>query len=257
MKVCSKSNTSMLLLSLGLLIPKTGFSLVEVGAAGGKRSSQVQYDTSEQSGKKKTVSGTEISASVLLDPLPAIPVSFGITLQSASIDTSAVRKDQIEDIIAANNASAYVDASASSKYSSLLYGPVVKAWVPVPYVEPYLKLAYLMGSGVEKIDMGLASNSSTSSIYSYSQIGTQKYSQSGTEISVGMSFKPLPLIEFSLEYGMFSGTTKITDQNIDGVKVQDGVTETGTSTKDDLSDADKKARSMSATSIRLGLALSI
>ena len=132
---------------------------------------------------------------------------------------------------------------------------MVKVWAPLPFAKPYLKFAYLMGSGVDKVDATLQSNATSPVSMVATQKGTQKFSHTGTDLDLGIGFSPAKLFTLFFEYAIHTGSSKVTDQTIDQVSVSDAGTTSTTATKDDLTDDDKKAQKANATAIRVGLSV--
>lgn len=232
-----------------LFITSNAFALVEAEVAAGSRAQKVTYDTATESGKTKVASGSEIVASVLFDPIPAVPVSFGLTVQSTSINTGKVYEDYLTDETSGAESITF-ESSAKGTSKSTLYGPMVKVWVPMPIIKPYLKFAYLTGSGTNTMDWDLHTADAQ---YGATMKGSQKFSHSGTDIDLGVGFSPVKFFTCFLELGIHKGKSKVTSQNVDATQTSAGEVTSSTLTSDDLTDDEKKSTNSDATSIRFGL----
>lgn len=238
----------------GLMTGTNAVALVNVEASAGQRSQKITYDTTTKTNQTKTVTGSEVNASLLFDPIPVIPISFGLTFQSSSVDRGKVEEAILTDMFDSEGITSYLDISASGKTTTTLYGPMIKIWAPTPYVKPYLKFAYLMGNGVNTTDVDIDTKPTAPASYSTKIKGSSKFSHTGTDIDLGIAFAPAPFVSFFVEYAIHSGKSKITDIDLESVTTgADGTVTTSTTTKDDLTDEEKKAVAANATSIRIGL----
>lgn len=235
------------------LVSTGAFALVEAEISAGQRTQKFLYDTTTETGKSKAASGSEITASLLVDPFPMFPIGFGLTVQSSTIDTTKVTEAMVNDMITESGGDGMFDVTAKTSVSTLLYGPVVKIWAPTPFVKPYLKFAYLMGNGATKVDLDYQTKTGVSPILGSTMKGSQKYSQNGTDLDLGLGFSPIKFFTLFLEYAIHTGTSKVTDQTLDNTDTSDTGTTTSTASKEDLTDDDKKATKANATAIRLGL----
>lgn len=240
----------LVLTTISLLGASSAFALVDTEVSVGQRTQKYIYDTT--SGSSKSATGSEITASLMFDPIPAVPVSFGITVQSSTIDRSKVDEEWFKNSL---DSDSYFDVTSKGTSSLLLYGPMIKVWAPTPFVKPYLKFAYLMGSGTEKLDIDAKTNSTAPSTGAFTAKGSQKFSHTGTDLDLGLGFSPAKLFTLFFEYAIHSGSSKVTDQNVDEVLVLDGSTTTTTETKDDLTDDQKKSQKANATAIRVGISI--
>lgn len=236
----------------------TAFALVHGEVTAGSKTNKYKYNTLAENDKTKTVTGSELGLSVLLDPFPVLPIAVGLNIQTSAVDKSDIYKEQVDSLLNAMGIADQVSATTSVKSATLLYGPMVKAWIPTPILKPYLKFSYLMGKSIDTIDTQISSLEGATSAFSSSSKGTTTSSYAGTDLGVGISYAPIKFIDIFLEYSLQSGTTKMTDQSIENITVSDTEgASTSTSTKNDLTDDDKKATAYSATSLRLGIAVGI
>lgn len=240
------------LATLSLLSASHAYALVDTEVSVGQRTQKFLYDTPTETGKSKAATGSEITASLMFSPLLVIPVSFGLTVQSSSIDRSKVDETAFKDNL---DTDGYYDVTTKGTSSMMLYGPMIKVWAPTPFVKPYLKFAYLMGAGTDKIDINATSNATAPFTSTVSTKGSQKFSHSGTDLDIGLGFSPAKLFTLFFEYAIHSGTSKTTDQTIDSVLVLDDSTTTSSESKDSLTDDQKKAQKANATAIRMGISI--
>ena len=249
--------------SIGMLVignfifANQAMALIGVDAAIGQKSTKVKYDTLSQTDKTKTVQGSEYGIGVYIDPIPLVPFAFGLALSGYSYDRSKLDKEVIDEAIQASGQSAIFDTTISTKTAGLLYGPSLKVWAPIPYIKPFLKYTYLMGSEITTLDHDVHTNANASAVASTTSKGTQTSSESGSEIQLGIGFSPVKFISMFVEYAIYTGKNKTTDQKIESVTTSGGTATTTSATKDTLTDEDKKRSSTSASSIRLGLSVGI
>ncbi len=251
-----KNHINLTMLGLiGSAFATQSYALVDLEVSGGQRSQKVIYDTVSEANKTKTVTGSEINASVLFDPIPVIPVSFGLTFQSSSVNRDKVDQAILDDSVSSQDYEDFVDTTASGKTTTVLYGPMIKVWAPTPFVKPYLKFAYLTGSGVNTIDMEIQSKTGVEPAILNTTKGDMKFSHTGTDLDLGLEFSPAKLVSIFFEYAIHTGKSKVNDQSIESVSTSNSETSTTSMTKDDLTDEDKKAVQANATSIRVGLSV--
>lgn len=242
----------------GVLIGSgNAFALVGVEAGVGQRSSKVVYDTPVATGKSKTIKGNEYFANVLFDPIPVVPVAFGLAVQVHSDDRSDVDKDIIDDTItAAGGQSALWTKTASAIHAGTYYGPMIKVWAPIPFVKPYLKYAYLMGKEVTTVDYDIHTTSN-STLIGTSVKGTETSDHTGADLDIGIGYTPIKLINIFLEYSIHSGKSKVVDQSIEETTVAGTTSTVKSYDKSSLTDDQKKSQNANATSIRFGIEVGI
>ena len=137
------------------------FALIEGQLLIGQRSAS----TGDGAGGTIDYSGMENKISVYLDPIPLIPVGFGLTMASIAFDDT----DAVKDI--------------KGTETSL----DLTAWLPLGIAgfKPYAKIAYIVSGEYSFTDIasGISSDSKTS----------------GTKFAAGVKYSPLPLVGFMLE----------------------------------------------------------
>lgn len=117
-------------------------------------------------GASSDLDATPVKIGVHVDPIPLIPISFGVGFSSLSLSG----KDQYES------------------GSGTELGFEVKAWIPmVPIITPYARLGYIfLGNyAFDKDILGIPYKSA--------------FDVSGTVFAVGAEWSPLPLIGIHLE----------------------------------------------------------
>jgi hypothetical protein len=222
----------------------------------GSRSSKVIFD-SNGTEKNKTVSGSEIGASFMIDPIPLVPVAFGVTAIQSTSDQKEIFKTLGDDTITGTEMSSY-SVTASGTSTTLFYGPTVKIWVPaVPKITPYLKGAYLMG--VESLDSKVSFASPAGSPVAATMELKPKttFSHTATEMTLGVGFSPVKLTSIFVEYNTHSGKRKATSMSGSTTTTVDGTSTSVPMTNADLDTADKKSVDANSTSIRLGFSVGI
>jgi len=228
-----------------MLTPANSYALVGFEAGIGQRTNDVVYDAGTETDKVKSISGSELSANLLFDPIPAVPVAFGLALESYSYNRASVLKDQL-------SSAGLDDSNASDTMTGMLYGPMLKVWVPTPYVKPYLKYSYLTGQEVGKSSLTTDATISSQTV-EVTQTSKSTYTHTAGELALGVSFSFLKIAAVSLEYALHYGENKIKsfsqDTSYSG--------QTATSTIDDLSDDAKEAKKAEAKIIRLSVSAGI
>jgi hypothetical protein len=241
----------------GVTFAQNAFALVSVEAGGGQKERAFLYDTSTEKDKKKSVNGSEYFASVYVDPIPLIPVAFGLAVQGYSYDTSKVDQEVLNDSLDSAGLTGTYSSTVDSKSSGMLYGPSIKVWAPIPFVKPYLKYTYLMGTEKATSDSSATSNATAPLSFALAVKGSTTSTRTGSDIQIGVGFSPIKLVGMFIEYAIHTGSTKLTDQNIDTTSTIGGATTSSTATKSDLTDDDKRSKKANSTSIRLGLSVGI
>lgn len=225
-------------------------ALVDVEVGAGSRAGKYSYENAANESKSKTVNGSEVFANVMVDPIPLIPISFGLAIQSYSLDTSKANKEMLDEGL--GNAAALVDTTADVKTTGLLYGPSFKVWAPTPFVKPYLRFAYLMGTETQKGDMSIKSKDESASLTTDVKMVAD---HTGSDLQLGLDFAPSKFFGIFLEFALHTGKSKPKSVNQTIEMTQSGTTTSQTTTE--LTDDEKKARTANATSIRLGLSVGI
>lgn len=125
-----KLSTNIRLLALGLLISTPAWALFDVQVLTGKRKT-----TFKGSGLSAESSGNELKAAAHLDPIPLVPVGFGLSVSQTSWDKN--------------------DDLSVSSIDGFELGLEVQAWLPLELagLVPYAKLGYTVGGAyVSKVN---------------------------------------------------------------------------------------------------------
>ena len=232
----------------------SGMAFFDGEAFYGSKSAKTKYSVAGVE-KSKDLRGTEIGASFLLDPIPLVPVAFGVVASQSSTDLKHVIQEVADGNVASDSSMAGFSGKGTGTSKTLFYGPVIKAWVPMPKIKPYVKAAYLMGTEVIDETMDFDSPSDTSISASFKQKTT--YSHTATEMTVGLGFSPVKLTSIFAEYTMHSGKRKAKSLSGETTITSGGETIITPITSDSLSADDKKEESANATSIRVGFSVGI
>ncbi|SMF40655.1 hypothetical protein [Pseudobacteriovorax antillogorgiicola] len=141
-----------------LVMSSQSYGLIEGQILVGQRSASIDFsDTSYD------FSGTETKMSVYLDPIPLVPVGFGLTM--ANVDLG-------EDGLVSGLKGSEISVD-------------VTAWLPIGIagLKPYAKLAYVVSGEYTRT---LAS------------VDTD-LDASGTKLAAGLKYSPIPLVGLMLE----------------------------------------------------------
>ena len=221
----------------------------------GSKTSNVKYTTAGTE-KTKALKGTEMGATFLLDPIPLVPVAFGVTVSQGTTDLKDAAQLAADDNATRGDIAGF-SATGTGTSKTMFYGPVIKVWVPMPKIQPYLKAGYLMGTEVE--DQSYTYSSPAGSAFAASIVDKPKlaYTHTATEITAGIGFSPVKLTSIFAEYSMHSGKRKV--KSLSGEVDMDvgGNTSSGAYATSDLSDDQKKAKTSDSKSIRFGVSAGI
>lgn len=177
-----------LVLSAFAVTSSRAFALISAQAEVGRRSAE--FGELDGDGKTKAT-GTELQVTAQLDPIPLVPVGFGLLLATTSLTLS----DSVID-----------------KMSGTFVVPHVSAWVPNPTdFKPFVRLGYavygaLAGSG----------KSGTTEV-------SEAFSLTGPLLGLGVKWSFLPLISAIAEYQIFNPKLKVTKAEVGGVSIKDNV----------------------------------
>lgn len=144
-------------------------------------------------------SGIEGQLCGFLDPIPLVPVGFGLYLSRASFE------DGSSEISSESGST-----SVSADVTSVEAGPEVQAWLPLPGLglTPYLKVAYALYGTFQ------------------GEAGSATYSgeQSGLHVRPGVQWSPIPLFSVLLQLDISSTTYETSEVKVGGVPatVSDG-----------------------------------
>lgn len=153
-----------LLSAAPLFFSSHALALFDAQVLTGKRSTEFKLSDS-----KATESGTELKAAFHLDPIPLVPIGFGISLAQSTWDKS--------------------DKLVTKGIDGLDIGLELEAWLPFDLAgfEPYAKLGYTLGGAY------LVSYENTLGDYKLA------YKPSGTYIAAGLKYKFLLRLGVMLE----------------------------------------------------------
>lgn len=145
------------------------------------------FDAQALVGKRKgdvgntAVSGDELTLAAHLDPIPLVPVAFGLSLSHVNFSgKNDPAKLSFDDIVGQE------------------YVAEVMAWVPIGLFgfKPYGKLGYTVGGNYKLKDVVDPNSTPSTNPEDYT------YTPSGTHLSIGLKWSPLPLIGILAEYKM-------------------------------------------------------
>ncbi len=230
-------------------------ALVDAEVFYGSLTSDITY-TSNGQRKTTTSPGFEAGASVLIKPLPIIPLSIGATVSQSSTDFSKIAKIMAADTAADPMFDGFsTDASAMSR--TLFYGPVVKLWVPIPKISPYVKAAYLVGTETLDTNFSLTSPATATTPLTFELKSKTIYSHTATNLAAGISYSPIKFTDIFVEYSMHSGKRKAISASGSSTSTSGDQVATTPIVTGDIPEADKKNVDANATSIRFGLSIGI
>jgi hypothetical protein len=235
---------------------KNGYALFDAELFYGARTSSVEYTNNAGTKATKDLKGTDIGASFLLDPIPLVPIAFGVTAIQGNTKyddlTNISAQSILEEDIFANGT-----ASGKGTSKDLFFGPTIKVWVPMPKIKPYLKASYLRGAETvdEEVSAKTAANAPVAADASIKPKST--FTHSATEITLGLGFSPMKLTSVFVEYAVHSGKRKAKSLSGSSSITAGGVTTNTPFTSADLSDSNKQEINANSKSIRLGFSVGI
>lgn len=157
---------------MSLLLQATNaYALIDVQLLVGQRNGSLKTETGDAD-----VAGTDLKAAVHLDPIPLIPVGFGVYASNAT----------------------YKDTDSVKSLKGMEFGVEVTAWSPVEIlgIEPYAKLGYtLVGAYEYKFNAPEL----------FKELNVEdpsldvKLGASGMRVAAGLKWSPIPLIALMLE----------------------------------------------------------
>ena len=161
-----------LLLSVPLLLSSPAWALFDVQVLTGNRSTDFKLN-----GVSNKESGTELKAAAHLDPIPLVPIGFGLSLGQVTFDKSSELSYKALD--------------------GFEIGLEVQAWLPIELggFEPYAKLGYTIAGAYV-------------ATFEDATLGTYKlaYKPSGTYVAAGLKYKFLMRLGVMLEVEQGSRT---------------------------------------------------
>lgn len=162
------SVASSLLLLLCFLKPETSHAIIKAQVFYGTGSGDFKPD----SGSSKSLSSTDMGGTLLLDPIPLVPVGFGVSVFSQTFDPK-LSDHGVTDL------EGYVIA------------PEIQAWLPflpIP-LTPYGRLSYALGFYKAKSEISVQGQTLKSEYL---------LTSSGMQVGIGAKYEPLPLPLLSL-----------------------------------------------------------
>lgn len=199
--------------------PTRGFALIR-GQLWYKASSG---DFKPDAGDSKSLSASGLGATLLLDPVPLLPVGFGLSLENPVFSPSLADH-------------------GINKLEGYVISPEIQAWLPflpIPLI-PYARMAWALGTYKAKSQLTVGSQAALDVDFLLTSRGTQ--------FGVGFKYEPIPLPIFSLALlaEINAGMHTFADRTTDVVGLPSGLS------ADDIKSSFHKA-SWSSTSIVLGL----
>ena len=206
--------------------------------------------------KSVTVKSTEMAASLLLDPIPVVPFAFGLMALKTTTNLNQYVTAITDDL---STSPLYSNWTFTGKGESntTYYGPVIKIWAPIPKLTPYIKAAYLIGveTQTESIEGEAGSSGTLALALTRKPITTYKHTD--TEVTFGLGVSPLKKTQLFLEYTVHAGRRTATALSGSASATIAEISVSTPYTSADLSDANKKEQSFSATCVRIGLGVGI
>jgi hypothetical protein len=162
---------------LACLYAGTASAFVDAEVMAGKR----WYQDKQSGGATHGVGADEVTVAAHIDPIPLVPVSFGLR-----VDLDSLNKDDLK-----------YSVDSASTASVMRPAIEVVGWLPfVPVVTPYVRLSYPI----------LAEMALKGSVGGEPFAGTYKIN--GFDAGLGIKWSPLPLIRLLAEYDMGSEQLK-------------------------------------------------
>jgi hypothetical protein len=176
-----------------LFLSQKAFALIDAQLLLGKRWAEFKTDSATSN-----VQAIETVVSAHLDPIPLIPVSFGLRLGY---------QDWNED-----------DFRGADTITSMDLGVEMMAWLPiVPFVTPYGKAGYSFYTPFVNEYKG----SSTIEGQTFESDYKQVYNGTAIHFALGILYPVpvIPLLTFMFELGMSQGTMEVEELESNGAKV--------------------------------------
>lgn len=188
-KILGISN-SVALASL-LLVGSPAFALFDGELSVGQRTGT--WKTSGDSGKSLSSSTIELAAH--LDPIPLVPVSFGVRFISDAYDAKIA------------------DHGIKSLTSTAIV-PEVTAWLPLGDLKPFGRIGYTAASAYKGTAETTVAGASIS--------GSVAYQSTGPRIAAGVEWSLLPLVSLTAAYELSTETISMSEGKIGSVDIKTG-----------------------------------
>ena len=191
-----------LFLTVAVGFTRTSYGLISAQAMLGTDSTELK-DLPNGVGDM-SLSGTTLGAGVLIDPIPLVPIGFGLGVQMPTTKGSKDGNDY--------------------ELTGLVVDLQVKAWTPIGLfgLTPFLKAGYIpLGAYTMKMNFLVGGNSVE---------GKAPLKSSGTHLAIGVNYSFLPLIDVLFQVSMRNETMEFEDFNLLGqeIKISDSVGKSST-----------------------------
>ena len=180
-----KGQLFVLVLISGLFGASRSMAVISVQGAIG--SEQAQFGAHDPDNLR----GLSLELGAHIDPIPLVPVAFGLTLSQT-------------------NYTASFDSLGVDKISRLSLTPDVMAWVPLGSFKPYGRLGYSIYNQI--------TGSGTGSVAGETVKTEIDYSATGVIIGLGLEYSILPLIGVTAEYRINTLTMTPNSVKVNGTK---------------------------------------
>jgi len=159
------------------------FAFIEGEFSVGNRTGSFKSDGSSS----KSLSGTSIQLAGHLDPIPFVPVAFGLRILNETFKPS-------------------VADHGLKTLTSTAFVPEVEAWLPLGDLKPFARIGYTLVSAYKgSMDLGPLGS------------GDVAYKSTGTRLAAGINYSLLPLISFTAAFEQSNETFSVSDLKISGV----------------------------------------
>ena len=190
-----------LLIFMTIGITRTSYGLISAQAMLGTDSSKLKDlgGTSDA-----TFSGTSLGVAAFLDPIPLVPVGFGLGISMPSLSASIDGNDY--------------------DLTGLIVDLEVMAWTPISLfgITPFAKLGYIP-FGAYTMKQKWAAGTETLDV-------TIPIKSSGTHFAIGANYSLLPLISLLFQISLYNETLEYEEFEVAGtkIKVDDSVSKSTT-----------------------------
>jgi hypothetical protein len=234
------------------------FAFFDASLFYGSRTSTVTYNDATGASKNKDVKGTDMGATFLLDPIPVVPVAFGVTVFQGTTKMDDINQELAEAAVSSNaDFAGNFTGTGTGTSKTMFYGPTLKVWAPIPFVKPYLKASYLLGAETDEANYTIKSNANVSPNISIEMKPKTVFSHSASEVIVGLGYSPVKLTSIFVEYAMHTGKRKAKGMSGESITTVGSASASTPYTDADLSDEEKKEKNWNSKSINFGVSVGI
>lgn len=213
---------------------------IAIDIFGGMRQGVTETQDSET--EKKTshnIPGSDVGLILAYKPM-MLPFQVGAYVASYSYKSDDMYKD------ATQPSAETLDATVKGRITGITYGPHVRAWLPLGWLQPYAEAGYLFGDQTEKVDFAAATTAA-----SYHSEFDGSYQTQAALVGLGFRFSPIPFFGIALGYEMHMGT-----RSLKSAKVTNTIT-TGATVSEEVNEAtltseEKKAHKFNSGAFRAG-----